>query len=375
MYAANFSDADADYDIGDVRQTGRVVDRMGGAMPFLATASFPCVDLSLAGHWRGLDGDHSSTFFGFTDVLHKLDLRKPRLVMLENVAGLLTSNNGNDFVRVITELSLCDYWVDAIVLDARHFVPQSRPRLFIFGFRSDIKDSIAAFQPEPELFECSVHSEHTPLRPDRLMRLLHGASLKTGVIRQRLPLPPPFLNGLQNVIDLDDGQDWWGDAAVRKHFEMMEPPSYARVTNALASKTLSVGAAFRRTRRGATRLEVRFDVAGCLRTPKGGSAKQIVVVIIDGHLRMRWMSPREYARLQGADDFVINVPPLQAMFGFGDAVCVPAIQWIDDHILTPSYDAFAAKFKEARNPGDDSDRSETVEQEQSPLSLFADGES
>ena len=78
-------------------------------------------------------------------------------------------------------------------------------------------------------------------------------------------------------------------------------------------------------------------MAGCLRTPKGGSARQIVIAVADGTLRMRWMSAREYARLQGADDFPITVGPLQAMYGFGDAVCVPAIEWIDRNILSPLF--------------------------------------
>ena len=87
-------------------------------------------------------------------------------------------------------------------------------------------------------------------------------------------------------------------------------------------------------------MEVRFDgVAGCLRTPRGGSARQIVLAAGQGRLRLRWMSPREYARLQGAGDY--RWPPDTAdsrvLFGFGDAVCVPAVQWIDDHVLTPYY--------------------------------------
>lgn len=75
-----------------------------------------------------------------------------------------------------------------------------------------------------------------------------------------------------------------------------------------------------------------------MRTPKGGSARQIIVAIDEGRLRMRWMSAREYARLQGAEDFNITVPPLQAMYGFGDAVCVPAVEWIDRNILTPIFE-------------------------------------
>jgi DNA (cytosine-5)-methyltransferase 1 len=54
------------------------------------------------------------------------------------------------------------------------------------------------------------------------------------------------------------------------------------------------------------------------------------------------MSAVEYARLQGAGDFNITVPPTQAMYGFGDGVCVPAIRWIDRNILSPVFDAATA---------------------------------
>ena len=91
---------------------------------------------------------------------------------------------------------------------------------------------------------------------------------------------------------------------------------------------------------GKTRAETRFDgMAGCLRTPKGGSARQIVIVVDKDRLRMRWMSPREYARLQGADDFPLVVNTIQNLYGFGDAVCVPVIRWIDKHVLTPVFEA------------------------------------
>ena len=55
-------------------------------------------------------------------------------------------------------------------------------------------------------------------------------------------------------------------------------------------------------------------------------------------LRMRWMSPREYARLQGAPNFPLVGSRNQQLFGFGDAVCVPAVEWVDRHVLTPLYD-------------------------------------
>ena len=69
------------------------------------------------------------------------------------------------------------------------------------------------------------------------------------------------------------------------------------------------------------------------------SERQIVVVVRGGQVLIRWMSPREYARLQGADDFPLAPRVTQSLFGFGDAVCVPAIRWVDRHALTPLAEA------------------------------------
>ena len=86
--------------------------------------------------------------------------------------------------------------------------------------------------------------------------------------------------------------------------------------------------------------EVRVDgIAGCLRTARGGSSRQFVLQMGEGMVRARHMTAAEYARLQGAGDFRIRVPDTQAIFGFGDAVCVPAVQWVDRQVLTPLYES------------------------------------
>jgi len=91
--------------------------------------------------------------------------------------------------------------------------------------------------------------------------------------------------------------------------------------------------------------ELRNDgVAGCLRTPRGGSGRQILVKAGYGKVRVRLLTPRECARLMGADDFVINVPLNQALFGFGDAVCVPVIAWIARNYLNPLLDEMLGKL-------------------------------
>ncbi len=125
---------------------------------------------------------------------------------------------------------------------------------------------------------------------------------------------------------------------------MMSELHRRKIADLKATGKRHIGTIFRRVREGHQRAEIRFDgIAGCLRTPKGGSAKQIVIVVEADRVRMRWMSPREYARLQGADDFPLVSDRIRQMYGFGDAVCVPAIRWIDDHVLTPLFEYHQAR--------------------------------
>ena len=91
------------------------------------------------------------------------------------------------------------------------------------------------------------------------------------------------------------------------------------------------GTAYRRTRHGQSAWEIRGDaIAGCLRTASGGSSKQALVEAGNGAVNVRWMTAIEYSRLQGVASYRIpsSVSNNQALFGFGDAVCVPAAEWV-----------------------------------------------
>ena len=328
-YRARFGSSD-EYHLGDVWDTDAVVGRIHDR-PALATASFPCIDLSVAGHYRGFGGAHSSAFFGFTTVLEALGERKPPLVLVENVVGFLTANEGRDFAAACQRLGELGYWLDAFVLDARHFTPQSRPRVFLVGMLADRVPGMS-----PRNGELWPDERGGSLRTETILQHKRTIPLPTGWVTLSLPEPPARRLQLAEVLDFDDEQPWWEEVEVRRHTQMMTDAYRRRLDTFLTDGTKWIGTAFRRIRNGAQRCEVRFDgLAGCLRTPKGGSARQIVVATIDGRLRMRWMTPREYARLQGAPEFPLVGTQTQQLWAFGDAVCVPAIRWIDRNVLTP----------------------------------------
>lgn len=98
---------------------------------------FPCQDLSLAsmGARKGLKGSRSGLFYDFARLIGKAS---PRVIVLENVQGLLSSHKGRDFGIVLQTLAELGYAVGWRSLNSRYFgVPQSRERIYIVGCHRD----------------------------------------------------------------------------------------------------------------------------------------------------------------------------------------------------------------------------------------------
>lgn len=315
----------------------------------LATASFPCIDLSLAGHMRGLEGKHSGTLFGFIQVMRRLKEcgLMPPIVMLENVVGLLSGKHGDDFRRTCRAVADLGYYLDAVAVDAKHFIPQSRLRLFIIGTLPEKTPSDAQIGDEWVAAMCGRDGAVGK----KLYEVMRTTELPTGWVAHRLPPLPPVKKNVASFIDTDDEQKWWSKEEVEKHLKRTSKAHYADMERLRRSGETCVGTGFRRIREGTTRVEVRFDgIAGCLRTANGGSARQIVVLIRNRKLKMRWMTPREYARLQGAPEFNIRRGVNQSLTGFGDGVCVPVIEWMDANILSRIYGRAGAPHHEILRP-------------------------
>lgn len=126
----------------------------------LAWASSPCQDVSLAGDRAGLDAARSGAFWPFWKLMHGLraEGRAPKLIVIENVTGLLTSHDGKDFDAICDALTDTGYRFGAMVIDAALFVPQSRPRLFIVAVDVDahIPAELAAGIPIAPFFPISL---------------------------------------------------------------------------------------------------------------------------------------------------------------------------------------------------------------------------
>lgn len=289
----------------------------------LATASFPCTDLSLAGGRAGLAGRHSSAVRPFLELLDAMGDRRSAHVLLENVVGFLTSRDGKDLEFVAMELNRLGYLVDALIVDAERFVPQSRQRLFLIG-----RQGSASLSSEPTI---------SAVRPQKLCEFVaHRRRIQWGFA----PAPdlPRRAASVKDILDPlpSAAKQWWNEARVEKLIGQMSPAHQLKLDEMRRSPKPQAATAFRRMRDGRPRIELRTDgVAGCLRTPKGGSAKQIVVIASKHGVRARLLTPRECARLMGANDFNFGPSDQRALFGFGDAVAVPVIEWIARELIEP----------------------------------------
>jgi DNA (cytosine-5)-methyltransferase 1 len=299
----------------------------------LAWASFPCQDLSLAGARGGLKAARSGAFWGFHKLMTELraSQRLPGVIALENVCGLISSHGGADFTALIEALAGLGYVVGALELDAALFTPQSRPRLIVVAARAEAAAGLTAAEPSAPFHSAALRAAAAQL----------PAPLQRRWVWWRLEAPPLRNIGLADLLEDDGAVSWDEEARTQALLAMMHKRHQTRVADLQRAGARAVGTVFKRVRveDGARvqRAEPRFDgLAGCLRTPAGGSSRQTLIVIEGARIRTRLISPREAARLMGApDDYPLPPRANAALALFGDAVCVPAVRWLSQNLLAP----------------------------------------
>lgn len=325
---------------------GDVADVATSSLPGradLAWASFPCQDLSLAGGSAGL-GDvtaeattRSGTFWPFWALMRRLrtEGRPPRMVVLENVYGMLTSQAGRDFAAICRALSTNGYQFGAVVIDAVHFVPQSRQRVFFIAVDCD------CILPEGLTEKAPSRIWHPPALMAAYLKLPTEA--REQWLWWSFPRPPTRTTVFADLIeDEPTGVAWHTVDQTRVLLGIMSPINLSKIEQAKTSGRRIVGGVYRRTRpdgKGGKmqRAEIRFDdVSGCLRTPGGGSSRQTVLIVDGDVVRSRLLSPREAARLMGLpEEYRLPLRYNDAYHLAGDGVCVPVVSHLSKTLLQP----------------------------------------
>lgn len=332
-YQANWG-TDGELKIGDVRDVS--VSELPG-YPDLVWGSFPCQDLSLAGSGAGLQGQRSGTFYPFWNLVKLLEVggRPPKIIAIENVCGTLSSRGGKDFEAICGAFAETGYRYGALVIDASLFVPQSRPRLFVVGVHNTVVVDPTLVAPGP-------------IAPFHTRRLVEAASLIAKEKMDKwlwwnLPTPPRRTSTFSDIVEeVPTSVNWHTQSETKRLLSLMSPTNLAKVTAAQRSGRRMVGGVYRRTRFDENgmklqRAEVRFDdVAGCLRTPAGGSSRQTILVVDGKSIRSRLLSSRETARLMGlADDYKLPKNYNEAYHLTGDGVAVPVVRHLATHLFEP----------------------------------------
>ncbi|MBK6734464.1 MAG: DNA cytosine methyltransferase [bacterium] len=279
IYRHNFGDAHLDTRSVDVIAdaiAAHAADPKSVPLPLplgveMAWASFPCQDLSLAGWQRGMSAGRSGTYWPFWQIMFQLHRmgQRPRIIVLENVRGLLY---GENLIGLCESLAALGMRLGALHMDARFFVPQSRPRIFIVAVDA--------------LLDISSVSSEKPTEGPWHPRSLQAAyeqlpeELKSRWVWWNIGLPPISPVKVSSIIEphpADVTLD--SQTKTRQLISLMEDRSRQKVRTAKSSTTGAIGFLYKRTRNGQQRAEVRFDgIAGCLRTPKGGSSRQTVLL-------------------------------------------------------------------------------------------------
>lgn len=315
--------------IGDVS----LVDPNALPTAHMIWGSFPCQDLSQAGGRTGIgtkddaEFTRSGSFWPFWNIVTQ---RKPPIVVLENVEGALKANSGADFRALCTALVQGEYRFGPMILDAIHWLPQSRKRLFIVAVREDMPIPMHLRASGPETF-C-----HPRAVVDAFASLEEG--IRANWIWWSLcspHTPPPSVESL--IGESDNWVKWDSPEKTQYILSLMNARHRKKVAMAQELNRRIVGFAYRRTRNGQQRAEVRFDgIAGCLRTAGGGSSKQIVVEVRGPKIRTRLLSPREAARLQGLDEsYWLPADYNEAYDLVGDGLSVPVVRFLGEQLLTP----------------------------------------
>ena len=237
----------------------------------LAWASPPCQDLSLAGDRAGLDGARSGSFWPFMKLMQGLraEGRAPRMIVIENVTGLLTSHGGKDFDAICAALADAGYRFGAVVIDAALFVPQSRERVFIIGVDAD------AHIPAELVADGPMAPFHPPT-------LVAACQRQRNPLWWRLPVPPKRNTTLADIVeDEPTGVRWHTQVETDRLIGMMTPVHLAKLEAAKRAGRRMVGGLYRRIR----------DEAGGTGPARGSPFR-----------RHRRMPPGSDRRFQPADD-------------------------------------------------------------------------
>jgi DNA (cytosine-5)-methyltransferase 1 len=260
--------------------------------------------------------------------------RLPKIVVLENVVGLLTINGGEEFKAVIAALDTLGMRAGAIVVDARHFLPQSRQRVFIVAVSKTarVADELVCDEPHPTWHPDPLVKAVLKLSPEcreQWMWFNLGAAPELNKTLNKIVSNRPVGGRIRREsVPTSRLPDFLASESFRLCTLDIMPIS-RRVSAGVCHST-SNGKTVQRTE-----ICVR-GLAGCLRTPKGGGSRPRVIVVKGTDVRTRLLAPAEAASLMGLkSDYQLPEVYEYAFRVVGDGVAVPVVSFLRAKLLNP----------------------------------------
>lgn len=314
-----------------LRATGFIPERG------IITGGFPCQDLSIAGLRKGLAGERSGLFH---EIIRLTDELKPQFLILENVAGLLSSQRGKDMGIVITALVERGYGVCWRMLDSQNFgVPQRRRRIFIVASLGNHR------QPVEILFE--REGGFWNLETSRKKR-------KTSTTETKRSVGINSFQKAKRAQSVDDFESWV-EAEVVPTLNVFDSGDSRTTTIVTQEPVLFEG-----NRVGDPRIHENVSQSVIARWGTGGNNvpmlaqrqsnsefvmddvtstvtahehKQFSDLVI-GEPIVRRLTPKECERLQGfPDDWTASKADSSRYKMMGNAVTVPVVEWIVNRMV------------------------------------------
>lgn len=277
---------------------------------------FPCQDVSIAGKREGLCGARSGLFYEIIRILRE---KQPELVFLENVKGLLSSDSGWDFARILIELENAGYLCEWEVLNTRAWLPQNRERVYLIGLLAESRRSGRKVFPieksggmvdkkEPAVYTIDANYYKGPAKQSRTMILCDSCQGRKTQLRDETIAPLRANTG-------------------------------AGYNNVVCHSTLPRNS--KSGKGGTGRLQGDDGVPSCC-----DAANNIAVEL---NQQIRRLTPTECERLQGfpsewtaggidESGNLIQISDTQRYKSLGNAVSVPVIEYIFKSILDVIYD-------------------------------------
>jgi len=248
--------------------------------------------------------------------------KKPPLAVAENVVGLVSAEKGEHYRKLHNALVERGYKVGAVILDAALWVPQSRKRVFVIAVDKRIPtENFETYHP-------------TWCHPDAIVRAAEGLP---DWVWWNLPRPHVKRARLEEIVDFNAPCD---EQEKQERLLSLVPEKHKRFMQLAVENGRSVFPGYKRIRHGNQVLELRFDgIAGCLRTPEGGSSRQFLVLRENGSFKTRLLTIKEAASLMGvSEDYKLPGTYNDGYKAMGDAVAVPVSRYLAEKLLSPLAD-------------------------------------